>query len=174
MKYPIFILLFTVFAFGCSEDDVKEALEQNQTVTVDQRINIDLSETDPKEIDESETFEASLLGFTLTNVQIQSLTFDVTGYIGQAAVGDVSLEGATLEFVGTGVSVDISKINLADAVSAPAIDLTSVLDAAALTAIQNKILAEEEITVNLSASVDKVPANFEVTLTFVLNLTARP
>ncbi|QSE97031.1 hypothetical protein [Fulvivirga lutea] len=173
MKFKLLFILLAVFAMSCSEDDVKEALDQNETITVDESILVDLDENSPTEFSAVRDFDASLAGFTLKDVTIQSFIFEITSYTGDAAVGDITIENASLTFVGTNpeVSVNISSFNVADAFAQPQ-ELKDALDATAISAIKAKILADEEITIDMSASVDKVPANFEVTLTFVLNVTA--
>lgn len=166
MKSNIFILLLAVFAFSCSEDDLKELTEISQDVDVSKTFTVNLSDTDPMTFSDTEVFDTSVTGINVSNVELARMTMAFSNY--SSTVDPVKITSASLSFVEAGINLDLPEIDLS-VVNGTTLEIS--LPGNAITSIQNQLLENDENTITLSATVDKVPVTFDVELTLEIKVT---
>ena len=165
MKYFIFIFLLSIVGFSCSEDDVKELLSTDQTLTASESFDIDIDEDDPLTYTDSETIEASVAGIEITEVEILSLNATITNVLAPEAV---NLTTASLVFEGTGVQLDFPETELTTGAT---FELASTIPQNVIDALEAKLLADEEVTINATATVDGAPINFTISIDLEIKVT---
>ncbi len=165
MKYFIFIFLLSIVGFSCSEDDVKELLSTDQTFTASESFDIDIDEDDPLTYTDSETIEASVAGIEITEVEILSLNATITNVLAPEAV---NLTTASLVFEGTGVQLDFPETELTTGAT---FELASTIPQNVIDALEAKLLADEEVTINATATVDGAPINFTISIDLEIKVT---
>lgn len=165
MKYTIFLLLFALFTVSCSEDDVKEITTVTRDFSVTETLEVSIGESDPLSYSTSKTLDASLSGFDISNIEVVSVTAEITSVLLQG--GATNLVEATFELAGTGIVLTMEDVDLSNAVGTT---FEFNLDATALAALESALTTAESLTINTSATVDNKPVDF--TLELVLELTA--
>lgn len=165
MKSKLLLSMVAVFAMACSADDVKELTRQDQTFVLTQTAPIAAVENGPLTYSVTKEFDATadVAVFTdkIDKVTLNSVTMMISDY-STTLDSDVSLTAAVLTIDNLSLEIN-SAINLADADASNA-EIALTLPAEAVNLIQAKLLADKKLSIELSASVDKVPVNFTVEL----------
>lgn len=166
MKYSIFIFLLAVVGFSCSEDDVKELLTTEQTFTASETFDVSIGEDDPLAYSASKTVDASLSGVDITEVEILSITGSISNVV---APNPVNLTAASIVLEGTGVQLDIPATELSNGAG---FDLSfGTIPSSVIDTIEAKLLADGELTITASATVDDAPIDFRLTISIEIKAT---
>jgi hypothetical protein len=169
MKYSALIIIPVLFAFGCG-DDVEKLSTVNKDITLQEAVAVSIPEGSSMTYTETKILnledEIRDLSSKLDKVEITDMSMTITEY--SSSVDPVTLENATLSFVGTTVAFGISNpIDLSLG------DVIITLDASAeiLELLQAKLLDDKKLTVDMVATVDNVPVNFTVTVEVKVRVT---
>lgn len=176
-KYLPSLLILTCSALiytGCSSDDVEDLT----TVTIDselkQNFQVSVSETGPTTINSEKTFDATTdaqvlnFGDKINGYEMDSLTLEFKSYAGSA---DINLDNASLSIKkadGSSLgsftlvpSTNLQVINLKQFDDSNVV-ITLTFDANSTKAIADAFLADNKISIAVTASVDGQPADFTV------------
>ncbi|MBL6448676.1 hypothetical protein JMN32_20355 [Fulvivirga sp. 29W222] len=184
-KYLPFFLLLTgsLLYSACSSDDVEDLT----TITIDsdlkQSFEVSVAETGPTTISTEKTFDATSdaqildFGNKISAYQMDSLTLEFKSYVGAA---DINLNNASLSIKkadGSNLgsftlipSSNIQEINLKEFDDNNVV-ITITFDDASTQAISDAFLADNKISIAVSASVDGQPADFTVETVLYLKVS---
>lgn len=169
MKTKLLLAVAAVFMMACSADDVEELSRITQDFTATQSIDVSIPDGPVTTFSASKEFDLTddVKGFDskLDDVKIVGLTIDFSDY--SSPVDPVTITDASLSVEGTGVTLEIpNDIDLSTVSS-----VTLTIPDAALSTIEAKLLTDKKMSVSMSATVDKVPVDFTMTLSFDIEVT---
>ncbi|UII32498.1 hypothetical protein LVD17_01425 [Fulvivirga ulvae] len=177
IRHLPFLLALTCTVFlntGCSSDDVDDLT----TITIDseleQSFQVSVAETGPTTVNSEKTFDATSdaqvlnFGEKISGYEMDSLTLEFTSYVGSA---DINLDNASLTIKKADGS-SLGSFTLVPSGNLQAINLkefddnnvviTITFDATSTQAIADAFLADNKISIAVTASVDGQPADFTV------------
>lgn len=169
MKTKLLLAIFSLFLIACSEDDLKELTRQNQNFVLTQSAPVSAIEGGPLTYSFTKEFDATDDVFVFTDkidqVTLNSVTMMLLDY-STTLDSDVTLTSAILK-------IDDIELTIGDPLNLAAVEgatITLTLPDNVVNLIQSKLLTDKKVSIDFSASVDKVPVNFTVELS--LDVTA--
>lgn len=152
---------------ACSSDDVEDLVTTTITTTLTENMHISVSETDPLDYIESSTFDASgdVANLEIDKYEITKLTIAISNYTGSAT----EISSLILSIQGTGLTVEIKNINFESYNNKGPIEVP--VDNSTLTAIAKQFTDDNSVTLDVTASLDDKPADFDLEITVAGKVT---
>lgn len=154
---------------ACSSDDVKDLLTTTVTTSLSEDVHVSVAQSSSLEYSENITFDANsdVVGLDIDGYEITSLTREVTNYTGQATM----INDLTLSVTGTTLKVELPDITFEEANNKGPVDV--VIDNSTLVALADELAKDNTLTINITASLDDQPAEFDLNLTIHGKVTGR-
>ena len=181
---PLIIIGATTLFMGCGSDDI---VEKFTTVTIDselkQSFDVSVAETGPTTVNIEKTFDATSdvqvaeFGEKISGYEMDSLTLEIKSYVGAP---EINLDNASITLKKAD-GTSLGSFTLVPSSTFPVINLkefddgnviiTITLDASSTQAITDAFLADNKISMAVTASVDGQPADFTVEAVLYLKVS---
>lgn len=149
-----------LFAFTACESELKDLLDTTINIEMDEEIHVAVEEDDPLEYNKTLTFDAAdeVSALEIKEYEVTKLTVEIANYTGEATkISDLSMS-----IDGTNISIKAPEVYFALINNQGPIDVP--VDEAVLVSLAEQFADDNKATLNISATFDKKPVDFDMTI----------